>query len=202
MRFNIHVQPCEHETPLCHLMGRYGSDKGNAANTARHDYTRYYHELFAPHRQTVTRLFELGIFQGASLRAWRDYFPNAQIYGADINPSCMFSEDRIRTILCDETRASEVNAALLIPDGPLDVILDDGLHTYEDCERFFLWAWERLRSGGVYIIEDLPMLDLTDFAEKCEGHLSVGRDGRLLVVDRVVNGEDVPDNNLLVMVKP
>ena len=34
---------------------------------------------------------------GASLRAWRDWFPNAKIRGVDVQMDCMFWEDRIET---------------------------------------------------------------------------------------------------------
>ena len=34
---------------------------------------------------------------GASLRAWRDYFENALIYGADIDKNILFKENRINT---------------------------------------------------------------------------------------------------------
>lgn len=34
---------------------------------------------------------------GASLRVWRDFFPNAVIYGWDIDPSAMvYDEERIK----------------------------------------------------------------------------------------------------------
>lgn len=102
--FDIHVDPAlVWPTPLCKLMGQHGSDKGNATNTARHNYTRLYDAVLGPHRTEVTRLFELGVFQGASLRAWRDYFPNAIILGADIDPNAQVHEHRIETFICDET---------------------------------------------------------------------------------------------------
>ena len=34
---------------------------------------------------------------GASLKVWKDYFVNAQIFGADIDRNILFKEDRIET---------------------------------------------------------------------------------------------------------
>ena len=39
---------------------------------------------------------------GASLRVWRDYFPNAIIYGADIDKDILFAEERIKTFYIDQ----------------------------------------------------------------------------------------------------
>ena len=49
-----------------------------------HAYTPYYHELFNSKRNWVYNLLEIGVLNGASLRMWRDFFPNAQILGIDI----------------------------------------------------------------------------------------------------------------------
>ena len=34
--------------------------------------------------------------QGASLRSWQEYFPNAMIYGGDIQEDTQFEENRIK----------------------------------------------------------------------------------------------------------
>ena len=44
---------------------------------------------------------------GASLRVWRDYFYNAEIYGADIDKT-NFSEKRIKTFFVDQLDKKEI----------------------------------------------------------------------------------------------
>ena len=39
---------------------------------------------------------------GASVRAFRDYFTKAQIFGADIDSEILFSEKRIKTYEVDQ----------------------------------------------------------------------------------------------------
>lgn len=213
----IHVEPADHPTDLCALLGKYGSDKSNFEDTARHNYGRYYAALFRPIREQVTRVFELGIFGGASLRAWRDYFPNATVYGADIDPGLVAAAagERIVTWQCDETSLADVASMWTShrldrcarPDGSqmdhrFDVIIDDALHTLADNIQFFKWSYQMLRSGGLYIVEDIPARDVDGAKEWAVVLRAEGWAAHLLVIPRVVNGEDVPDNNLLIMRAP
>ena len=46
---------------------------------------------------------EIGVYHGNSLKVWKDYFPNAEIYGIDIDPSCKkFEDERTKIIICDQ----------------------------------------------------------------------------------------------------
>lgn len=212
MTTQVHVEPADHDTDLCALLGRHGSDKGNATGTARHNYSRYYVALFRPIRSSVKRIFELGIFQGASLRAWRDYFPNAHVMGADIDPGLCFQEERIETWQCDETDPLAVEAMwdavrFSVCEEPkdgarLDILIDDALHTYVDNRRFFNWAWGQVKPGGLYIIEDLRADELDLFRAWAIDLRKEGWAAHVVVLPRVVNGEDVPDNSLLVLRRP
>lgn len=201
MPIQIHVEPADHATDLCVLMGLHGSDKGNVFNTARHDYTRYYHAVFSQIRESATRVFELGIFGGASLRGWRDYFPKAQIVGADVDPGTLINEDRISSYLCDETKEDDVVRAITSPDG-YDVIIDDALHTYEANRIFFLRSQHMLKPGGIYVCEDLPAHEVSAFHNWANSLREQGWAAHVVSIPRVVDGEDIPDNSLLVMRRP
>lgn len=91
---------------------------------------------------------------GGSLRAWRDYFPNAQIFGIDVRPDTQFSEDRIRTFQCDSTDSAAV-AALMSGIPELDIIIDDGSHASEDQLASLANFFPHLKAGGFYFIEDI-----------------------------------------------
>lgn len=47
---------------------------------------------------------------GGSLRAYRDYLPNAKIYGAGIDASILFPEDRINTFVVDQLDPEPLNS--------------------------------------------------------------------------------------------
>jgi hypothetical protein len=44
--------------------------------------------------------------------------------------------------------------AFALPD-KVDIIIDDGLHNYEAGSTLFTSSFDRLRPGGIYIIEDI-----------------------------------------------
>jgi hypothetical protein len=94
---------------------------------------------------------------GASLRAWRDFFPNAEIFGADIDRGILFQEDRIKTYYCDQGSPNDIKTLWDTPElqEEFDIIIEDGLHEVEHNVIFFENSIHKLKVGGVYIIEDL-----------------------------------------------
>ena len=170
---------------LSRLCDAYGSDKGalkvsgHPYGAAPHTFADFYSQLFDHCRFGVTRVFECGLGTnnpgvpsnmgaggrpGASLRVWKDYFPNAQIDGADIDRNILFTEDRIRTYHVDQTDPGSI-ARMWERIGPAeyDLMIDDGIHTFDGGICFFENAVGRLRSGGIYVIEDVSLLNLNRF---------------------------------------
>jgi hypothetical protein len=164
-------------TELCQIMAKYGSDKGAYQGIGRHNYTVYYHKLFSEIRDSVDSVFEFGIGStrsdvphtmgasgrpGASLRGWREYFPNANIYSADIDREILQPEYRILKFFCDQTSEQSIEALWNMPElvnKTFDFIIEDGLHVFEAQYLFMKKSLNKVRSGGVYICEDVPDLD-------------------------------------------
>lgn len=170
---NIHQQFQKKKTDLCTLMAKYGSDKGHPDNKSRHNYTYIYDGLFSEYRKKPIRLFELGIGSnntsiqsnmgpggrpGASLRAWRDYFQNASVFGADIDVFCIMTENRLKTYYCDQTNPAIIqnmwNHDPILHE-EFDIVIEDGLHTFDANVCFFENSCFKLKTGGVYVIEDI-----------------------------------------------
>lgn len=92
---------------------------------------------------------------GASLRAFRDFFPNAMIFGADIDRRVLFEEERIRTFYLDQSLDSTFAA---LPDdvrSDLDLFIDDGLHATDANLRSLRFGCSMVRTGGFVVIEDI-----------------------------------------------
>ena len=154
---------------LTDLMNFYGSDKGGKNN--HHNYTNYYSDLFTHRKNDIKNFLEIGIGTNneklvsnmgsagvplASLRAWRDYFKNADIYGADIDKKILQNEDRIRTFYVDQTNPNSIKELFRnIGNVKFDVILDDGFHQFEANICFFENSIKHLDINGLYIIEDV-----------------------------------------------
>jgi SAM-dependent methyltransferase len=151
---------------LSDLFNHYGSDKD------RNGYTPHYHSIFKHIRDRPLDILEIGIgtmipevhssmvgyalpgySPGGSLRAWRDYFPQSNVMGCDVQPDTQFSEERITTVLSDSTNKEAVEKTF--GDSTFDIIIDDGSHWDENQWKTFQNFWHRTRPGGFYIIEDI-----------------------------------------------
>ena len=155
------------EPNLFELFHKYGTDKA--------EYAPLYQLLFRTLRHSVHTVLEIGIGTmnsesrwnmigwaeewykpGGSLRAWRDYFPNAHIFGLDIEKDTMFSEERISTHICNSTDPTSVNGFVTsVNFKKFDVIIDDGSHYGEDQILTMKNLVSHLRNDGIYIIEDI-----------------------------------------------
>lgn len=176
-RLNI-TCPYQKMSDLAELFNKYGSDKD------RNGYAQLYHILFDRIKDQPITMLEIGIGTmipgvhssmvgysldnykpGGSLRAWRDYFSQGRIIGADIQPDTQFSDEpRIETYLCNSTDAGDVVKFMnsLGEDFKFDIVLDDGDHRdlsqFETLRNFYPY----LKEGGIYIIEDIyPSSKLT-----------------------------------------
>ena len=165
-------------TYLCNSFTSHGSDKGCA-----HNYSTFYDFIFSDIKGQNLNVFELGlgtnnldipsnmgesVTPGASLRAWRDYFENSMIYGADIDKDILFEEERIKTFYIDQTSKQVIDDSWDNPElknVEFDIIIDDALHEYDANTNFFECSIQKLKSGGIYIIEDI-MDDFVDEYEK------------------------------------
>jgi hypothetical protein len=145
------------------LARHYGTDK----SSQYHRYTRLYQPHFRTRRLAVRSVLEIGVggvtsFEGfettaggQSLRMWRDYFPNAQIVGVDIN------EKDVRGTRIHFERGDQSDSTFLQEVvrryGPFDVVIDDGSHIGRHINASYAALWPAVKPGGMYVIEDLPV---------------------------------------------
>jgi len=138
-------------TKLCELAIKWACDK---TPQIRHGYTPYYHQLLQ--NRPIQRLLEIGVGGGASLHMWQEYFPQAAIFGLDIQPRFIFNEGHIQTRLCDAANSSELKAAADEFGGNFDLIIDDGSHFPDHQILAFETLFSFLAPAGIYVIEDIP----------------------------------------------
>lgn len=137
-------------TELCDLAIKNKTDKG----PQYWDYTKAYSRWLEPQRVQVRAVLEIGVWQGASLRMWRDFFPNAQVFGFDNEPAYMVEgEDRITTHCCD-AYSSDVHGWIRRFIGGIDFFVDDAVHWLPFQTNLLFFMWSHVRDGGVYAIED------------------------------------------------
>lgn len=147
-----------------------GTDKASIINRRNmcelaHDYLRHYDFLFQAFRADKFSLIEFGCLEGASLRTWEQYFPNAEIYGVDLDESAKQHEKgRVHIVIGDAT-SQHTYDTLKAETGGAFIILDDASHAWSDQRRSFELFWDMLTPGGFYVIEDLECPSLGAFPE-------------------------------------
>jgi hypothetical protein len=93
---------------------------------------------------------------GASLRALRDFLPNARIFGADIDEPILFKEDRIKTYYVDQTQPASFNdLSLRLGSDGFDLVIDDGLHAPNANIATLAFALHILKPNGWFVVEDI-----------------------------------------------
>ena len=129
---------------------KYNSDK-----TGYHTYEQVYGSLFDD-RSLVKNVLEVGIHLGASLRAWKDLFPNANIIGLENNIERFFTEQRIHSMYVDQSIMQTFTDFKSVMRGTkFDFIVDDGCHYLQETKDTFFQLLPLLEINGWFIVEDI-----------------------------------------------
>lgn len=169
------------KTELCELMLKFGSDK---SKPHAHNYTTIYHNLFNSFKFNQLNILEIGMGTnkhnhpssmnghgnpGGSLYGWSEFFPNANIFGADNDTDILFQTDRIKTFYCDQWIKETVDDMLSsneLKNIEFDIIIDDGLHDLNCNLPFLDMLIHKVKKGGYYIIEDIDSVTQGELAVK------------------------------------
>ena len=144
---------------------KYDSDKSKI-----HNYHLIYGSLFKK-RNKIKKVLEIGLGTdneklisnmgrlgkpGASVKAFRDFFPKAKIYGADIDKEILFKDKRINTYYVDQTNLKSLKNLYKKIGSNFDLIIDDGLHASYANINVIISSLKLLKKKGFLIIEDIP----------------------------------------------
>lgn len=135
------------------IMEIHRTDKGSF----HHNYCRQYQDTFSKYRNMTDNYLEIGVFNGDSLKAFREVFKNARcIVGIDIDPNCKKYEDQEKGIYVEIGDATDENFLKRVVEkyGGFSVILDDGSHFNFHVIRTFEILFPLLNDGGKYVAED------------------------------------------------
>lgn len=128
---------------------KHGTDK-----ITHHQYHLSYEIFLSPLYEKTGAILEIGVNEGASLNMWLDLFPNAFIYGMDIDKT--YEGTRHKIFQGDQSRVDHLERLKLnIQNTPIWFINDDGSHVPEHQILTFNVLFPTLEEGGVYIIEDI-----------------------------------------------
>lgn len=163
---------------LSTIARKYGTDK------VTHGFTELYEYHLQSKREHYISVLEIGVFFGASIKMWKEYFSNATIYGADTfsgkqgngtvfqNADAYYREwescpdERIKLVRLDQSDEQQLKSFVdkCKADGvKFNLIVDDGSHLMRDQQLTFAYLFELLEAGGVYIIEDIHTSDQSGY---------------------------------------
>ncbi len=129
------------------------NDKGTE-HYEKHGYTEVY-DKYIPETGKF-ELLEIGIWHGDSLRMWKEYNPDLNIFAIDIDPNIFkyVNVNDFNIYIGDQSDKEFLNSVVL-KSGSLDFIIDDGSHNHQDIVTSFKFLFPKLKIGGYYFIEDL-----------------------------------------------
>lgn len=123
-----------------------------------HSYTKLYDRHIGYLRPTAKKILEIGVFRGASLLLWKHSFPKAQIFGVEkrteIWQKFLAKQERAKVFVGRQEDVDFLKRDV-VPSGPYDIIVDDGMHHPEETKVPFKTLWGSVKPGGWYVIEDL-----------------------------------------------
>lgn len=171
----------------------FGTDKGTS-----HSYVKgYYEENFKKYKSKDIVLVEIGVRSGASLCLWKNYFSeNSTIIGMDdlsdnnennipVNDEWTSGEN-VQYIVGN---AYEEDALKKLPE-KIDILIDDGPHSFESHIKLLELYTSKMNEGGVIVIEDVryPQDDLFKYVdEKYQDNAEVydfgGWDDKLIIIN-------------------
>ena len=145
---------------LNEIYTKYQSPEGHGDKGTAHTYIDEYQKLLEPYREKSTVL-EIGLCMGESLLMWEEYFIDSKVIGVDISSNHLhelIAEEKHNIIIGDATKESILEH---FSKETFDVIIDDGSHLLWDQINTFKLFKDKMKPGGIFIIEDVKDLDYT-----------------------------------------
>jgi len=156
------------ENELDEIALKHGTDKASNQNNLTSIYYKYFNSL----KNHKLNILEIGVKHGASLRTWRDFFPNAIVHGIDTK--LVDIQDNERIILHFGSQ-DDVKFLKSINQN-FDIIIDDGSHLMSHQKISFETLFPLLNQNGLYIIEDLSTSYLQEYVNHPKTMISYLKD--------------------------
>jgi hypothetical protein len=136
-------------------------DNSRTDKNTIHSYLPLYEKLLTSKKETAKHVLEVGIYQGGSIKLWKDFFTNATVHGVDIiDIDSVWSEIKNNRdiVLHTSTNAYDsdfVTTRFLNKNIKFDFLLDDGPHTLESMKQFIHLYSQVMADDGILVIEDI-----------------------------------------------
>ena len=154
------------DTYLSYLKSPYKSIKHST-------YFDSYDHFFSRYRNQNITFVEIGVLGGGSLFMWRNYFgPKARIIGIDLNPNAKKWEEHGFQIYIGSQSDQKFWEYFSRKVGLIDVVLDDGGHTYEQQIITTECLLHSINDGGIILVEDTHTSYMEGFGPKSKSFIN------------------------------
>lgn len=131
------------------------SESGLTDKASYHSYEQIYPELLCGYvGRPLLNILEIGTGRGGGLLILSSIFPDATVYGLDLNYSMLqigTGNTNIRLL----EKADQTDRRILDAIPNLDIVIEDASHNYSASITTFEMLRDRLNPGAIYIIEDV-----------------------------------------------
>jgi len=153
---------------LNNIFNHFGTDKGSKVSNPYtkninkdylgHGFSKYYEKHFKNLKGKKINVLEIGVWKGASTASFYYYLSKANFYAIDRNFKFNYYSKRIKFIYCDTSSSKDlVKLKEYLQKNKIisfDIIIDDGSHILSNILKNFIFFFNLLKSGGIYVIED------------------------------------------------
>jgi len=165
---------------------------GIASGSAKftwHDYGVVYSQYLSPIKNKPIKFLEIGILHGDSVKFWEAYLPNAELHFIDHSMAYVnYHSKRSKYHLADQGNPADLKKVIEITGGEFDVIIDDGGHTMSQQITSFIELFPHIKSGGMYIVEDLHTSYWSDYGQPgTQEHPLTGEDSAITFFQNLVH---------------
>jgi len=194
-----------HPTRMCRNFFFHGSDKA----MGWHNYGYIYNFLLGRMSGEIRAMLEVGTGKdrsgpdlttgvsgapGVSFGAWKECFPMAAIFTAEPNAHIAHQETQVETYWVDQTNPKTIEQLFeSIGLRHFELIIDDGLHSFQANRMLMDRAYRRVADGGLYIIEDVTSVDIPQW----EAYLASARCNAAIV--RIPHPTNTFDNCIVLI---
>lgn len=147
-------------------MNTFDSFKGSPFYSSKHStYFDVYDELFNKFLGVAITFVEIGVSNGGSLLMWREFFGSkVRIIGVDLNPEVVVWQDYDFEIYIGSQSDSKFWENLLNEVGSIDILLDDGGHTFLQQITTVDFMINAIVPDGLVVVEDTHTSYIKEFA--------------------------------------
>ncbi|OOZ44788.1 class I SAM-dependent methyltransferase [Solemya velum gill symbiont] len=150
---------------MIHQISSYECYKKSPYKSVKHNtYFAVYDRIFKRYIDKPIVFVEIGVLNGGSLFMWREFFGDkARIIGIDLNPIAKKWEEDGFEIFIGNQSDEKFWECFFDQVGPIDVLLDDGGHTYDQQIVTVESVLPYINDSGLVVIEDTHTSYLKEF---------------------------------------